>query len=253
MLEISNLSKNFYGLRAISNLAVSVNHREFVGIIGPNGAGKTTLLNLITGFMRPTSGTIRFDGRPIDRLAPYQICRLGIGRTFQVVRPFAEMSVEDNVMTGALFASGKHVGVAKGRQLAREPLELTGLWNKRRMLAGALTIGDKKKLELARALAVKPKLLLLDEVMGGLTRQDMIDLLQVLRRIHASGTTIVMIEHVIEAILQLTQRVVVLNFGEKLFEGTPREVVEHPAVIESYLGRPLNVATAAGTVAVATD
>jgi branched-chain amino acid transport system ATP-binding protein len=241
MLQLADLQMNFGGLRAVADVSANIAPREFVGIIGPNGAGKTTLLNMMTGYLKPTAGSILFEGRAIQGLAPYRISRLGIGRTFQVVRPFLEMTVEDNVMTGALFGPGERVGVSKARALVREPLELAGLWHKRHFLAGALTIGDKKKLELARSLAVRPKLLLLDEVMGGLARADMQELVAVLRRVHAGGTTIVMIEHVIEAILELTERVIVLNFGRKLFEGTPREVVQHPAVIESYLGRPLDL------------
>jgi branched-chain amino acid transport system ATP-binding protein len=243
MLEVRNLSKQFGGLRAIWNLSFTVGKGDFLGVIGPNGAGKTTLLNLITGYLRPSSGSVLFEGNPVHGLAPFRICRLGIARTFQVVRPFGEMSVEDNVLAASLFSASRNIGVAEGRARARKPLELTGLWPIRDQLAGTLTIGAKKKLELARALAVNPRLLLLDEVMGGLSAPEVVDIVEVLERIHAAGATIVMIEHVVEVILRLTSRVVVLNFGEKLFEGTPEEVVEHPAVIESYLGRPLEPAT----------
>jgi branched-chain amino acid transport system ATP-binding protein len=235
LLEIDQLSKHFGGLKAISDLSFRVGAGEFIGIIGPNGAGKSTLLNLITGFHRPTSGAIRFEGRKIQGLPPFAVCRLGIARTFQVVRPFAEMSVEDNVMTGALF-SAPGVTLHKARAGIRAPLELTGLWARRHLLGGELPIGEKKKLELARSLAVGAKLLLLDEVMGGLTKPEVQDMIGVLRRVHASGVTIVMIEHIVEAIVALSQRVVVLNFGEKLFEGTPADVMAHPAVVESYLG-----------------
>jgi branched-chain amino acid transport system ATP-binding protein len=241
MLQIRDLRKVFGGLTAVSDLYVDVTRGQFVGVIGPNGAGKTTLLNLITGYERPTGGSVKFEDVEIARLPPYKICRLGVGRTFQIVRPFMEMTVEDNVMTGALFSSIERVAVTEGRKRAEMPLKLTGLWDQRHILAGALTIGQKKKLELARALAVKPKLLLLDEVMGGVSKREVEELIGVLRRIHASGVTVVMIEHVIEAILELAQHVIVLNFGKKLFEGPPREVIEHPDVIESYLGRPLNV------------
>jgi branched-chain amino acid transport system ATP-binding protein len=243
MLEVRNLSKQFGGLRAIWNLSFTVGKGDFLGVIGPNGAGKTTLLNLITGYLRPSSGSVLFEGNPVHGLAPFRVCRLGIARTFQVVRPFGEMSVEDNVLAASLFSASRNIGVAEGRARARKPLELTGLWPIRDQLAGTLTIGAKKKLELARALAVNPRLLLLDEVMGGLSAPEVVDIVEVLERIHAAGATIVMIEHVVEVILRLTSRVVVLNFGEKLFEGTPEEVVEHPAVIESYLGRPLEPAT----------
>ena len=196
-------------------------------------------MNLITGYMAPSSGDIRFEGRSLVGLAPYQISHRGVGRTFQVVRPFAEMSVEDNVMTGALFSGARTNSLKVARQAAQLPMELTGLSAKRHLPAGALTLGEKKKLELARALATSPRLLLLDEVMGGVTRGEVGDLMEVLRRIHAAGVTIVMIEHLVEVIMELSQRVVVLNFGQKLFEGSPAEVVEHPAVIESYLGKPL--------------
>lgn len=239
MLEIRNLSKSFGGLQAIGELSFSVGEGEFVGVIGPNGAGKTTLMNLVTGLMRPSSGDIVFDGNSIAGLAPYKISRLGVGRTFQVVRPFAEMSVEENVMTGALFSGAPAGTLASARKAAELPMELTGLTGKRHMLAGALTLGEKKKLELARALATRPRLLLLDEVMGGVTRGEVAELMLVLQRIHASGVTIVMIEHLVEVITALSKRVVVLNFGRKIFEGGPEEVVEDPAVIESYLGRPL--------------
>ena len=243
MLEVEQLSKRFGGLKAISDLSFRIAAGEFVGIIGPNGAGKSTLLNLITGFHKPTSGTVRFEGREIQGMQPFTVCRLGIARTFQVVRPFAEMSVEDNVMTGALF-SAPGVTLQKARERIRTPLELTGLWAKRHVLGGELPIGEKKRLELARCLAVGAKLLLLDEVVGGLTKPEIQEIIGVLRRIHASGVTIVMIEHIIEVIVALSQRVVVLNFGEKLFEGTPAEVMQHPAVIESYLGSEAEISRA---------
>ena len=239
MLEVRNLCKSFGGLKAVSEVDLTVGQGEFVGVIGPNGAGKTTLMNLVTGYMRPTSGDVLFEGRSIVGLPPYRISHRGVGRTFQVVRPFAEMSVEDNVMTGALFSGARTNSLKVARQAAQLPMELTGLSAKRHLPAGALTLGEKKKLELARALATSPRLLLLDEVMGGVTRGEVGDLMEVLRRIHAAGVTIVMIEHLVEVIMELSQRVVVLNFGQKLFEGAPAEVVEHPAVIESYLGKPL--------------
>jgi branched-chain amino acid transport system ATP-binding protein len=239
MLEVSNLTKTFGGLTAVGEFSMHVGKGEFVGVIGPNGAGKTTVMNLITGYMPPTSGEVRFEGNSLVGLAPYQISHRGIGRTFQVVRPFSEMSVEDNVMTGALF-SGEHASsLVKAREASQLPMELTGLIGKRHILAGALTLGEKKKLELARALATSPRLLLLDEVMGGVNRGEVDELMLVLQRIHAAGVTIVMIEHLVEVIIALSMRVVVLNFGRKLFEGSPQEVVEHPDVIESYLGRPV--------------
>lgn len=241
LLELRGVGKTFGGLKAVNDLSMSVSKGEFVGVIGPNGAGKTTMMNLVTGYFRPSSGDILFEGRSIAGRPPFRLCHLGIARTFQVVQPFLEMTVEDNVVTGALFSSERRADLAAARHAAERPLRLTGLYDKRHFLAGALTLGEKKKLELARALATDPTLLLLDEVMGGVSRHDIEDLLVVLRRIHADGVTIVMIEHLVEVILALAQHVVVLNFGEKLFEGTPHDVVAHPAVIESYLGRPLEV------------
>ena len=241
MLAVESLTKSFGGLTAINGVSFTAERGQFVGVIGPNGAGKTTLMNLVTGYLRPDAGTMRLEGQSLAGLSPFRICRLGVGRTFQIVRPFPEMSVEDNVITGALFATKPNVALKDARAAAREPLELTGLYAKRHVLAGSLTLGEKKKLELARALATKPKLLLLDEVMGGVSRADVQDLMQVLRRIHASGMTIVMIEHLVEVILALAQRVVVLNFGKKLVDGAPQYVVEHPDVVESYLGRPVEV------------
>jgi branched-chain amino acid transport system ATP-binding protein len=241
MLVVENLTKAFGGLTAMNDVSFTARRGEFVGIIGPNGAGKTTLMNLVTGYLRPDAGSMRLEGQSLEGLPPFRICRLGIGRTFQIVRPFPEMSVEDNVITGALFSTKPSVALRDARSAAREPLELTGLYSKRHVLAGSLTLGEKKKLELARALATRPKLLLLDEVMGGVSRADVQDLMEVLRRIHASGMTIVMIEHLVEVILALAERVVVLNFGKKLVDGAPQYVVEHPDVVESYLGRPLEV------------
>ena len=240
ILTTKGLTREFRGFVAVNSVDLDVAEGSIHALIGPNGAGKTTLLNLITGYLRPSRGEILFEGKRINGLQPFEICRLGIARTFQVVRPFGEMSVEDNVLAAALFSAEKGISVAEGRARAQRPLELAGLWSIRDKLAGALTIGGKKKLELARALAVRPRLLLLDEVMGGLSAPEMADIIEVLERIRAAGTTILMIEHVMEAILQLTNRVVVLNFGEKLFEGTPREVIEHPDVIESYLGTPID-------------
>ncbi len=235
MLEVRNLTRNFGGLVATDDLSFTVRRHQFLGVIGPNGAGKTTLLNLITGYLRPSRGEITLDGKRIDGVPPYDTCRLGIGRTFQVVQPFAEMSVADNVMTGALFARGK-ARIDEARERIRRPLELVGLARKADLPAGSLTLGEKKRLELARALATEPKLLLLDEVMAGSTHREVIELMQVLRDIHAAGTTILMIEHLVHVIVDLAQHVVVLNFGRKLAEGSPDEIVANPAVIETYLG-----------------
>jgi branched-chain amino acid transport system ATP-binding protein len=240
VLRIANVAKSFGGLRAIADVSFDVPRGQFFGIIGANGAGKTTLLNLITGYMPPSSGTIEFEGEPIHGLPPYRIAHRGIGRTFQITQPFAEMSVLDNVMTGALFSRhGARRSLKEARAMCDEPLHLVGLTAQADLPAGALTLGGKKKLELARVLATEPKLLLLDEVMGGLTRGEIEDLMVVLQRIHAAGTTVVMIEHLVHVILDLCDHVFVLNFGRELFRGTPQEVVSNPEVIEAYLGKPL--------------
>ena len=239
MLEVKGLSKRFGGLAAIADLSFTLPRGQILGVIGPNGAGKTTLLNLITGYLTPSGGTILLEGRELVGLAPYEICRLGVARTFQVVRPFAEMSVSDNVMTGALFASNQRVSNAEARDRADHSLELVGLMHKRDALAGELTIGEKKKLELARSLATDPKLLFLDEVMAGLSGSEADALMDVVECVADSGTTILMIEHLVGVILALTDRVLVLNFGRELFQGLPEEVVAHPEVIDSYLGKPL--------------
>ena len=240
MLEVNGLSKNFGGLAAVSDLSLTIRRGEIFGVIGPNGAGKTTLLNLITGYLAASKGSILFEGRELRGLSPSKICHRGIARTFQVVRPFVEMSVIDNVMTGALFAPTRRISMAEARTRAGSALDLVGLLDKRDMPAGELTIGEKKKLELARALATKPRLLFLDEVMAGLAGGEVEVLMDVVERVADSGTTVLMIEHLVGVILALTDRVLVLDFGRELFQGAPEDVVAHPEVIDSYLGKPLD-------------
>ena len=239
MLKITNVSKSFGGIQAIRDVSLDVRPGQFFGIIGANGAGKTTLLNLITGYASLSAGTIEFEGQPIHGLPPYRIAHRGVGRTFQITQPFAEMSVRDNVMTGALFSrNGARRSLKEAREMSEEPLRLVGLTEEADLPAGVLTLGGKKKLELARVLATEPKLILLDEVMGGLTWNEIEDVMATLRRIHAAGATIVMIEHVVHVIVDLCDHVFVLNFGRELFRGTPQDVVSHPEVIEAYLGKP---------------
>jgi branched-chain amino acid transport system ATP-binding protein len=239
VLKVSGLSKRYGGVAAISGLSFELGRGEILGVIGPNGAGKTTLLNLITGYSVPNDGSIVFEGKELRGLAPYEICRLGVARTFQVVRPFAEMTVNDNVMTGALFASDKWISAQDAALRAEQALDLVGLLHKKNVFGGDLTIGEKKKLELARALATQSKLLLLDEVMSGLTGAEIEAIMDAIERVADSGVTILMIEHLVGVILALADRVLVLNFGRELFQGEPEKVIAHPDVIESYLGQPL--------------
>jgi branched-chain amino acid transport system ATP-binding protein len=241
VLKLNNVSKVFGGLRAIDNVSLTVQQGQCYGIIGANGAGKTTLLNVITGYYAPTTGSVEFTGRSVTGKPPYALAKLGMGRTFQITQPFAEMSVLENVMTGALYSSnGRKRKISEAREFCYEPLSLVGLADQAHLLAGVLTLGAKKKLELARVLATEPRLMLLDEVMGGLTRGEVEDIVGVLDRIRSSQVTaIVMVEHLVHVITQLCDHVFVLNFGRELFQGRPEQVIAHPEVVEAYLGKPI--------------
>jgi branched-chain amino acid transport system ATP-binding protein len=234
VLEVANVSKNFAGLRAVANVSFAVPEGAIFAVIGPNGAGKTTLFNMIAGVFAPNEGSIAFAGGRIDRLPPHEVCRRGIGRTFQLVRPFPGLTVEDNVMVGALL---RRQDVAAARVHAHDVLRRLDLYDKRAQTAATLTLPDRKRLEVARALATDPKLLLLDEVMAGLrpTETDrMVDILVRLNR--EAGLTILLIEHVMRAVMSLASRVLVLHHGQAIAEGTPDAVVREPAVVHSYLG-----------------
>ena len=234
LLEVNGLSKSFSGLRAASNLTFSVGQGELVALIGPNGAGKTTCFSMIAGVIRPDAGRVHLDGRRVDGLRADQICRAGVGRTFQVVKPFAGLSVLDNVIVGALNTQRT---VAEARRVADEVLDLLGLAAKRAHPAASLTLPERKRLEVARALATGPRLLLLDEVMAGLRPTEVDLMVQVLRDLNARrGITILLIEHVMRAVMALARRVIVMHHGEIIARGTPEEVTSNPAVIESYLG-----------------
>jgi branched-chain amino acid transport system ATP-binding protein len=234
LLEVKGLSKSFSGLRAAQDVTFSVSEGEIVALIGPNGAGKTTCFNMIAGVYRPDSGFVSLGSRRLDGLRPDQICRAGVGRTFQLVKPFAGLSVLDNVVVGALNA---RASVAQARIHAEEVLDLLGLLPKRGQPAASLTLPERKRLEVARALATGPRLLLLDEVMAGLRPTEVDLMVRVLRDLNSTrGITILLIEHVMRAVMALAQRVVVMHHGEIIAQGTPAEVTRNPAVIESYLG-----------------
>jgi branched-chain amino acid transport system ATP-binding protein len=242
VLEVVHLWKNFGGVNALSDIGFAVREREFVGIIGANGAGKTTLFSIMSGFYRPDQGTIRFRGKEIIGMKPFRICRMGIVRTFQVVRPFRNMTVLKNVTVGKLFGRDrlKHQGVAERE--ARKIMELVGLADKGNILAGDLSIADHKRLELARALTTNPDVLLLDEVLAGLTPAETTEAMEIVRKVHESmGLTILMVEHVMKAVIGLCERIIVLHYGRMIAEGTPEEITENPDVIEAYLGERFEV------------
>jgi branched-chain amino acid transport system ATP-binding protein len=234
LLVVDQVIKRFRGLTAVDGASFQVGAGEIFAVIGPNGAGKTTLFNLIAGVFAPDAGAISFEGTRIDGLAPDAICRLGIGRTFQLVRPFPALTVEDNALIGALL---RRPGVEAARAHAHDVLRRLDLYDKRHQLASALTLPDRKRLEVARALATDPKLLLLDEVMAGLRPAETDRMVAILRTLNReSGITILLIEHVMRAVMALAARVLVLHHGAAIAEGTPETVVRDQAVIDSYLG-----------------
>jgi branched-chain amino acid transport system ATP-binding protein len=234
LLALEDVSRRFRGLTAVDGVSFEVGEGEIFAVIGPNGAGKTTLFNLIAGVLAPDHGAISFAGERIDRLTPDAICRRGIGRTFQLVRPFPALTVEDNALIGALLRRPK---VEVARAHAHEVLRRLDLYDRRHQLASALTLPDRKRLEVARALATDPKLLLLDEVMAGLRPAETDRMIAILRALNRdSGITILLIEHVMRAVMALAARVLVLHHGAAIAEGAPDKVVRERAVIDSYLG-----------------
>jgi len=234
LLDVERLTKRFGGLVANRDVSFAVAAGEIVAIIGPNGAGKSTLFNCLAGHYAPTSGSVRFDGAEIVGRAPEAIAALGLLRTYQIPRSFAAMSVLENVMVGALL---RHADLAAARREALGVLGTVGLGDRGTVRAGDLNVAGQKRIELARVLATSPRLLLLDEVAGGLNPAEALELVEILRAIHARGVTLVIVEHVLEVVMRLAQRVLVLDFGALIASGTPEEVVRNPAVIEAYLGR----------------
>ena len=233
LLEVRGLTKRFAGLVANDEVSFSVYPGEIVSIIGPNGAGKSTLFGCVTGFHKPDKGSIRYQGREIAGKSADRICRLGIARTFQIVQVIGEMTVLENAMTGAFLRAPQR---REARRRAEELLAFTGLLEKRDFLGTSLTIADKHRLEMAMALATEPKLLMLDEAMAGLTPVELKPILALIREVRKRGVTVVIVEHVMEAVMQLSDRVIVLNSGKTIVEGKPREVIADPRVIQAYLG-----------------
>ncbi len=236
ILEVKRLFKAFGGLEAIRDLDLAVNEGEIVGLIGPNGSGKTTLFNLIGGVLRPDRGEIRFNGQNITGHKPHRVCQSGIARTFQLTKPFAQMTALQNVMIGRMYGSDPVRSMRQAEEECENILEFIGLGGRSLSVAATFGLVDRKRVEIARALATKPKLLLLDETMAGLNPTEMEDALQLVKAIGDSGITLIVVEHLMKAILEISSRVIVLNYGEKIAEGTPQEVVKNQRVIEAYLG-----------------
>jgi branched-chain amino acid transport system ATP-binding protein len=242
-LIVKGLSKRFGGLRAVQDVSFTIQENETVALIGPNGAGKTTSFHLITGFHRPDQGSVTAYGREITGLKPHDICAHGVARTFQVAKPFGAMTVLANVMTGA-FLRDRHTAAARDK--AREVIEFVGLGAKEQTAAKDLTTIDQRRLEMARALATQPRLLLLDEVMAGLNPAEIDQAVGLVGKLSQRGLTIVIVEHVMRAIMAVARRIVVLDHGQKIAEGTPKEIVENPEVVRAYLGSYVHPPAAGG-------
>ena len=237
LLSLQGVSKRFGGLQALTNVTFDLPQDQILGLIGPNGAGKTTLFNAINGVYPPEEGRIIFRDRDVTRARPYEHAKLGMARTHQIVQPLNELSVQENVMVGACFGH-EHQDLANAAKTADEVLEFVGLASRADQLAGSLNVAQKKRLEMARALAARPYLLLLDEVLAGLNPSEIDNMVQTVLKIRERGITIIMIEHVMKAVMNVSDRIIVLDYGEQIAEGSPESIAANEKVIEAYLGDP---------------
>ena len=238
LLELNEVSKSYGALKAVDTVSLVVEHGEALAVIGPNGAGKTTLFNLITGDVAPSGGRMLFGGADVTAMPPHARSRLGIGRSYQIPHPFANMSVFENLLVGAIFGGG--ITERESYKRCSDVLRITGLYDKANVPARTLTLLQRKRLELARTLAIQPKLLLLDEIAGGLTEYECGELVKTIKDIHAGGTTIVWIEHIVHALVSVASRLIVMNFGQLLAQGNPHDVMADARVREVYMGIPLS-------------
>jgi branched-chain amino acid transport system ATP-binding protein len=241
LLRIEGLNKRFGGLAAVNQVSFEINAGEIISLIGPNGAGKTTIFNLISGIHRADEGKVLLMGENLVGLRPFEICQRGVGRTFQLMQSFPHMTVVENVMTSALFGRAPGISMREARALAEKFCELTGIGEKKNAFPKSLTVADQKRIEIARALAVNPRMLLLDEVMSGLTPAETNEAIKLVRKLRESGITILLIEHVMKVVMDISDRVIVLHHGEKIAEGSTVEVANNRQVIEAYLGEKVEV------------